>query len=292
MAKQLAEFLCSPKYICLCVKECYSCMSILLLMADFVENMKIVHLGELVLTQEHIGHLSDEEVSFIATLCFAVDEISVFERLLVQTMNGLPRSEEMLQLHTMQQLTIMRVMNAKVLEALKIFNQYKTMLERSGKKRQLDFLRQYNEEVEKIRTHPAFETAQEIRNTSTNHYTPSETKKNLKFHTKNQDLKMYFHENNGNSFHPIGEDLVFIAKLAREMGSREKVADGLDGWIGWGLKASKFLKKAQQEYLIWLATESVPNWRLTKKTPYLEAKFSGVLGETTLPLYLDEKKNK
>ena len=256
-----------------------------------MKNMKIIHLGELILSREDLEKMPDEELAFLATLCFAVDEIGVFERLLVQTLGSRPKSEELQNAYAIQQLTLMRVLNAKVFEAFNILEQYKRMLKRSKQAESLKFLESYDSAWSVLRDSELYKVAKEIRDKSTNHYLPSETLKNLPYYPEVLRPKIYFHGSSGNSFHPIGEELVFIAKFSRELGGYENVQGGLDKWIEWGIESGRFIKKLQQEYLLWLYKNSFPNWRLRKKTPYLEPEFVGFHKKSVLPVFLEDQQN-
>ncbi|UYV38555.1 hypothetical protein N4R57_05675 [Rhodobacteraceae bacterium D3-12] len=253
-----------------------------------MENRKIFHIGELAINANDKNKIPDEELAFIATLSFAVDEAAVFKKLLIQTFTDKPKDDDSIQLFMINQFTIMRALNAKIFESLRIFEDYKTILTRSVQKDRADFLSRFDSEYQKIVNDKAYELARTIRNNSTNHYLQSITRSNLPHVSENSVLKMYLHKSVGNSFHPLGEEYVFIAGVAREHGGRNEVISALEGWIDWGIMASKLVTRLHQDYLVWLHKSHFPEWKLRKKTPYLDEKFVKKIGTATLPLVLLE----
>lgn len=250
----------------------------------------IVHLYEFEIPKSDIERMSENELAFLSTLAFCVDEIAVFTKLLVQTFHVRPRYDELLSHYQIQQNVLMRSLNAKSFEGFKILRGYKKLLEREGGQQdRLAKIDGYLVELQDLEADPAFELAQSIRDHATNHYIPSETNKNLKNISKRSRFLAYIHETSGNSRYPFGEECVFLARIGRyysDAGKDSYTMDDVGAWIDWGIKSSRFLSKTLQDYLKWLQDEHFPNWYVTVKKPWLEACLYSEIDEAHLPIIL------
>ncbi len=96
-----------------------------------------------------------------------------------------------------------------------------------------------------------YETARDIRNEATNHYSFSAAKKNLKHVPSAMDCNMYLAESNGNEFFPMGEAVMFHARLNRRWANfdKEKRDRQFLAWLNWNLKANKWLSKTHAYFV-------------------------------------------
>jgi hypothetical protein len=89
-----------------------------------------------------------------------------------------------------------------------------------------------------------------IRHEVANHYTLKAAKKNLRFISPEADLSLYVHELRGNSFYPMGEEVIFAGRLNRHLsGSAADIppSDAFDEWLDWSLKATNLANKVHFE---------------------------------------------
>ena len=257
-----------------------------------MENKRIVHLYEFALSQSDLEKLSDDEVAFLATLGFAIDEISIFQKLVVQAFSKKPKDTVLLNLNGIQVNTVTRSLCAKLFEALRIFENYRKMVDRSGDTKTKEKLDEYERELTEFKRDPNYDLAKTIRDHSTNHYLPSETKKNIKHVPARARFVAYLHENQGNSFYPFGEEYVFFGRIGRYFSDEKKsgfAIDDIQNWIAWSLQISRWLNRMLSGYILWIHKERFPDLALKKKTPYLEMDFFAELGEKPLPLIYSVK---
>ncbi|WP_419738477.1 hypothetical protein [Ruegeria sp.] len=252
-------------------------------------NELTIKLSKLEVPKEDLEKMPASELAFLSTLAFAIDEISVFLKLIIQTFKPRPSSEEFLAAYQIQQNTLMRVLNAKCFEALKIVEQYKKQIEREGDSSRLEKLSELMVELDELAKREEYELAKDIRDHSTNHYLSSETKKNVAHLSSRSTFTAYLHENLGNSFHPFGEEYVFLARIGRhfsEKGDASYSVDDIKKWIDWGLAVGDQITKIFQRYLLWLYSEKFPHWRLEPLLLYLENELVGKIGISNLPIIL------
>ena len=250
----------------------------------------IIHFYEFSIPKADIEAMPSTEVAFLGTLAFAVDEIVTFEKLLVQSFNHRPSADELLGLYQVQQNVLMRSLNAKIFEALKVLKDYKELAERESASDRAEKVAHYLGQLETFLSGETYDLARTIRNHATNHYVTSETKKNLKNLSDKAKFVAYVHKNSGNSYYPFGEETVFLARIGRhfsEHGRDTYAIEDLKKWIDWGLGASKIITRSLQDYLLWLHKEKYPNWKLRKISPYLEEELWGEVHTASIPIILD-----
>lgn len=251
------------------------------------DNKRIVHLAELSVSKTDVEKLEKDELAFLATLAFAIDEISVFQKLAVQASTTKPKDNDLRILHQIQENAITRVLCSKVVEAIGLFDGFAKVLERKEESNSKEKLDEFLAELAELKADKSFLLARTIRNHSTNHYLPSVTKANIEHVSARSTFKAYLHQNQGNSFYPFGEEYVFLGRIARyykEETEEDFTIQGIRDWMDWSLKVSSWLSATFSKYLIWLHNERYPDWLLTKKTPYLEMPLFVELGEHPLPL--------
>ncbi|KCV81939.1 hypothetical protein ATO10_08838 [Actibacterium atlanticum] len=254
-----------------------------------------MHLYELSIPKADIEKLDETEWAFIATLAFAMDEISVFQKLLVHAKAQKPEAEELRIAHAIQENTITRALCAKIFEAVKLFDQYQRLADRNGLSDVRNKLVEFSESFDELKADPIYSLAKDIRDHATNHYLPSETKKNLEHVSDKAITKAFLHRNIGNSFYPLGEEFVFLGRIGRhyaEEYDRPHTMEDVRKWVEWALAASKVLTHFFTDYLVWVQRERFPEWALKPTKPYLEPELYGELGETPLKLFFEASRLK
>lgn len=252
-----------------------------------MENKKIMHYGELIIPKSDLDKLGKEELAFLSTLAFAIDEISVFQKLTTHSMGAMPNDDSLKAMYQIQQNAITRVLCSKVFEAIRIFDDGVKLLCRNGHIDSVEQLKKSVKKIEKLKGDKSYALAKTIRDHSTNHYISSETVKNIEHAPDNAPMRAMLHKNQGNSFYPFGEEYVFLGRINRHFMEEREAAEILQevrAWIDWSMKASNLLSKIFSGYLIWLHKERFPDWALRKKTPYLETHLFSEIGDYSLPI--------
>jgi hypothetical protein len=79
----------------------------------------------------------------------------------------------------------------------------------------LSALEEFVNEKNRLTSDSNYLLAKTIRDHSTNHYLVSPAAANLQYVSKNAKVAAYLHETQGNSYYPIGEEVVFSGRLSR-----------------------------------------------------------------------------
>ncbi len=102
-----------------------------------------------------------------------------------------------------------------------------------------------NQSFETLKRRLGFEIARDLRNEATNHYSLKAAKKNLASVPCHADCSFYLHEIDGNSFYPMGEEVMFIGRMNRKGKSVTTENDRaalFNEWMGWNLDANRWVK--------------------------------------------------
>jgi len=256
-----------------------------------MENKKIVFLHELKFTDRDIEKIGKDTYAFIATFAYAIDEISVFLKLVIQSYGDKPKDEALLQMFAIQQNTIIRVLSAKLVETIKLYGDYEKHLGETGKSAYLNALQPHTEALEAIIRAPSFKVSQRLRNKATNHYNFKESLKNLDGSVSpNASKSIFLHLSQGNSFAPLGEEVVFLGRFWRYFKEETRLEVNMDRaheWIEWNQSAAKWAIKTFNAFIIWLHHNEFPEQYGTKAEHYLEPELFGELGINRLPIVFD-----
>ncbi|MBL1435893.1 MAG: hypothetical protein COB08_006810 [Rhodobacteraceae bacterium] len=253
-----------------------------------MKNKKIVFLHELKFTDHDIEEIGRDTYAFIATFAYAIDEISVFLKLVIQSHGNKPNDETLLQMFAIQQNTITRVLSAKLVETIKLFGDYERHLKKEGKEKYLNALQPSVEALKLITRSPSFNVSRRLRNKVTNHYLFKDSLQNMDGSvSSNASKSIFLHLSQGNSFAPLGEEVVFLGRFWRYFEEETKLKPNMDRiheWIDWNQSAAKWAIKTFNAFIIWLHHNEFPEKYGQRTIHYLEPELYGELGINRLPI--------
>ncbi len=253
-----------------------------------MKNMRIIHLAKLKMSKSDLAKIDKRELAFLSTIAFAIDEISVIQKLYAQSISLQPRNEELLLMSAIQQNTIARVLSSKLYEAIGLFDKYQVTLKRKGDQEAVEALASHQAALVGIKKLPGYPMAKFIRDHVTNHYLHQETEKNIEYVSEKAQYVAFLHEMQGNSYYPFGEEVVFLGRVGRyfyEEYERTFNASDINHWYDWIKEASKWFTKMFYSYVIWLYRTRFPDWMLVPTKPYLDYELFGELGHSPLPIF-------
>ncbi len=212
-----------------------------------------VEFHELDLNCSNLEALSDDQFAVLSVLCFAVSEVNTFRKCYVSSLFSEVKPVAINSALRQHQFTIMRAWSAKLYEC-SVFMK-KLANNQSGLK-DADVKSWADESwavFESNYTGEGYEVAKWLRNEVSNHYSFKAARDNRKYIPEKFDLRFYTHENGGNDFFPLGEGVLFHARLNRRWSS---------------LKTDKARKDKFGDWLEW--NTSVTDWLLTEHAKFSE----------------------
>lgn len=234
--------------------------------------------------------LPEDQQAALAILSYAVSETNALAKLYICQSHEMTGIEAIDLASTIQRFVVLRSWSARLFE----IEQFLTL---GGKKKKTDDSALMSlasaaiQDFESIRTHQGYAIARDLRNEATSHYSFDAAKKNLSHVSNNSNCTMYLHELNGNSFFPLGEEVMFQGRLNRKgsnLASREERAQLLKYWYDWNLLANKWLADAHVNFIKTLVIERFEGKGARKKTYWVPKEFVGTKEDRMTPVFLEK----
>ena len=211
---------------------------------------KIERFMPLSISRADFEKLGDRERGFLAAICFAMNDISIFTKLLVMSFRDQPDDDVFKHYHVCQQNVLLRSLTAKVFEYLKCLEgQFRQWERRPTPPEELERFTDIKAALEELSAAEYFEISREMRNKLTNHYSSSDFTRYSGHLADDAALKFIFHDQVGNTVYPIGEEVGFAGFLNQVAGENERGADFVHAWMDWILGASRWSAEATNEFL-------------------------------------------
>lgn len=252
------------------------------------ENKALIKLIEYRFTKDEFDELHEDIRAGLAITCYAASEVNSLMKLYIFANHKFINDGIVDLANYLQRNVILRTWSAKLFE----FSEFITLSQKFNKTK--------NEQLQAIclgatksfdilRSRNGYETARFLRHEAANHYSLQAARKNLDYVSINAKLSFYLHEMTGNSFYPMGEEVMFIGRMNR--GSKhiitkeEKIAFHKD-WYDWNIAATKWLDQVQSEFVKKIIIQKFPDRFAQEMTVYLPLEMVGESKDTLTPVFL------
>jgi len=125
-----------------------------------------------------------------------------------------------------------------------------------------------------------------MRNEITNHILISTARENLNFTPDHTTSAFVLHEKIGNSFYPIGAEVMFLGFLSRISEDAEDAPAFISAWIDWVIGAAKWASEFIQDLMVFLLIEKLSNKKALERILYLDPDLFANPSEYRIPLIL------
>ncbi|PCH74888.1 MAG: hypothetical protein COC12_02800 [Rhodobacteraceae bacterium] len=199
------------------------------------------------LSLERLQLLPEDHQAVISVLSYAVSEVNALQRVFLAQELKLTGTDAINSAIKIQYFVILRAWSSKIYEALKFMQDLLWSNKPTTKDPVLLKLADgLADEFQALRAGGGFEVSRIVRNEAANHYSFSAALKNLSHIRKEADCNFYTHEYGGNDFFPLGEEVMFQARLERKwtnFGRKEEKDSRFKEWLDWNLQATEWLGK-------------------------------------------------
>jgi hypothetical protein len=248
----------------------------------------IEYLYEYPLYRKDLEKVQPEHAAALAVVSYAVNEVNILQKLYLSARHPFCGDDAMDSLVAAFHFVILRTWSAKLFE-------FSEFLSFGGQKKKtsdeclLSLADAALVDFEPLKTSTGYELARNVRHEASNHYSFDAAKKNLKFLSKSANCKFYIHKEGGNSFFPLGEELMFAARVNRygdHITSKEERMKLLGEWMDWNLGASRWIDRVHAEFAKKLVFDRFPDKFAQEKMWWLPPEFVGTTTEVTVPIFL------
>lgn len=257
------------------------------------ERKAIAHFHEYPISWRRIRQLPEDQQAALGIISYAVSETNALAKSYIFSSHKMIGESAIDSATTMQKFVILRSWSAKLIEV-------ETFLKLGGKKKETkdrDLLRLSENALQNfrpLRNTEGYYLARDIRNESTNHYSFSAAKKNLKYVSHNSNCNLYLHDMGGNSFYPMGEEVMFIGRMNRRGANLESKEDKnalLGKWMDWNLDANDWLNEVHSNMVNELIFKQDSEVFAKKKAYWIPMNFVGNQEDNMMPVFLRKKEN-
>lgn len=233
--------------------------------------------------------LPEDHIAALSVLSFAMNEVNVIQKFYISISHeyqGIEVVDGALNIH---KFFLLRTWSSKLFEV-------QNFLTLGGKKKKTEdrkLLRLANQaldEFKPLRTGDSFELVRFLRNEVSNHFSFKSAKDNLAYVRATADFNFYTHEVGGNDLYPMGEEVLFQARLSRKwanFASQGKKNKLLLEWLNWNLKANKWLQETHFSFHKSLLFKPLNNIKFKNVNYKLPNKFVGDIGRNKLPIFYE-----
>lgn len=246
----------------------------------------IEFLWEYSVTKEEFDTLEPDLAAALSIICYAYSEINALMRLYLFSTHDHVGSDAIDSMGEIQKNTLLRVWSAKLFE-LADFMELKKY-SKTNNQELIALALDAKNLFEPLKKDAAYQTVKLIRHEATSHYALAPAKKNLEFVGEGAALSIIQHKMGGNSFNPLGEEVMFIGRMnraAQHLDTKEKRIEFHEQWFNWNVVATKWLGRVQAQFARKTLLEKFPDRRARKRMYWIPQQMVGEIGESKTPLF-------
>ena len=252
----------------------------------------IEYLTEYRLTWDEFVSIPEDQRAALSVSSFAVSEINALARLYILSWHNAEDNDVVDQVIFMQSNLLLRMFSAKIFE----FSQLVNLKDKDNKTEDQvvrDVFERAASEFSKLKDRKGYKLAMFVRNEASNHYRLKPARENLTGVSENARLSLCLHRHNANTFHPLGEEGMFIARLNRADRAAATKEDKIglhDEWFQWNLDATEWVNRSFEYLVQKVILDRFPGKKAKRVPHWIEPELVGEVDEVKIPVFvrLDE----
>ncbi|MEP1962496.1 hypothetical protein [Tateyamaria sp.] len=253
-----------------------------------MENKAIVEITKYALSKKDFEDIPEDQVALIGLLNYAATELNCLQRVYIASSQGLTGENHLDVGIASQRYTLLRVWSAKLFELMQCLEDL-CKPNRKIDEVVLEVATTAREAMVELKENDAYPLVRNIRDNATNHYSFKDAKKNLRHVSEGADFSLYLHEMDGNSYYPMGEELMFVGRINRfGSGLSGKAArqNLLNAWMDWNLLANHWVRATHVDAFERLVMSKYPRRAAWSKKHYVPVNLVGNIEKPVVPLFM------
>jgi hypothetical protein len=235
-----------------------------------------------------LAYLSDHQKAAFSIVSFAVTEINCLMRLYLFSRHDLTGDDIVDYASLAQSGVILRTWSSKLFE-VSSFLRFKESYNKTNDATLMRLGKEALDDFKAIEAGSGYASARNFRNEVSSHYSLSAVEKNLEHVSPHANCNMYLHSMKGNSYFPIGDDVVFIGRLNRQGAqgtSPEQERNLYDEWMQWNVDATRWLNDVHLKFFAEFVANSLPGRVATEKLLWLDPRMVGNPSDVRIPVFM------
>lgn len=202
---------------------------------------------------KELKDLDEDVAAALSVLSFAVTEINTFMKLCLFSVHNFGDGDAIDIANATQQFILLRTWSAKLFELVD-FLKFKGRNNKTKSKILLEWKEKFEGAISELTKEDnlGYKAARNLRHQASNHYCLKPAKDNLEFVSERANINFFFHKMQGNSFYPLGEEVIFVARLSRQVGEAGSLQEKIqlhEEWRNWNKSFSVLLQKLFSEFV-------------------------------------------
>ena len=238
-----------------------------------------------------LSTLTVDEKASLSILSFVVSELNALKRLSLFAMYDHDEHSTVAPSIAIQRNLILRTTTAKLFEFLRFVE--KQIEKESLSERLRRVFRIFEIELGEMRLGYGFKIAKQIRHKMANHLDFDEAVLSVEAASQSLDCSFYLTEASGNSYYPMGDEIVFSSSIHRALeNSGEDISfqDALDAWIAWTLSLADLADRLHLEMFEEFVEPIFPNRMAHHRPQWLPEDFVASHPGFKLPVFIRVRK--
>jgi hypothetical protein len=252
------------------------------------ENKALEKIAVFPLRWSDLAYLSDHQKAALSIVSFAVTEINCLMRLYLFSRHDLTGDDIVDYASLAQSGVLLRTWSSKLFE-VSSFLRFKESYNKTNDEALTRLGKEASEEFKGIEAGSGYASARNFRNEVSNHCSLSAVEKNLEHVPSHANCNMYLHSMQGNSYFPIGDDVVFIGRLNRQGAQRtslEQERNLYEEWMQWNLDATRWLNDVHLKFFAEFIANRLPGRVATERLLWLDPKMVGNPSDVRIPVFM------
>lgn len=251
-----------------------------------MDSKALVHLNEISFSWQQMKTIPREHLAALSILSYAVTETNALSRIYLCQSHKYINQKAIDSATNVHRFLVIRTWSSKLFE-IERFLQFggKKPLTTDKKLNMLadDALRKLAE----ISKGEGFEIAKNIRNEAANHYSFSAALRNIENVSESADCTMYLHDQSGNCFYPMGEEVMFHARLNRRWRNHNHETRDryFKEWLDWNIAANTWLAEVHAKFSCELLFKPMNGVTARKKVYWIPKEFVGRHTDRFTPVF-------
>ena len=243
---------------------------------------------ELQLRWEELRQLPDDHLAAISVLSFAASEINFLRKTYMSVSHPYVQNKTINSATNIGRFVVIRSWTSKLFECVTFFEKLSGPKPSTKDKILCKLACDSLKTFEPLKKSKGYEVARDLRNEATHHYSFSAACDNLKHVSSSGDFGFYTHEVGGNDYYPLGEEVMFHARLNRKwanVDSKTKRNALFMEWLDWNLSATDWLLKTHAHISNELAFKAIDSVKWKKKSYPVPVGFLGDASVARMPVF-------
>lgn len=187
----------------------------------------------------------------------------------------------------MQSNTLLRTCSAKILDFFGFFDENSNR-NQTNDETVVELMQRSSERLAELKQGTSYKLVKVMRNEVTNHFYLEPARRNVEHISPKADLSIHVHKMFGNSFSPLGSELMYVARIKQfsdNSASKEELLKLHKDWVEWTTRAAGVCNQIFSDFAKTIIIDRFPSKFATRKDHWVPQAFVGTVNDVVIPIF-------